>query len=248
MLALSLAWVATLSLGYILSERTLNKQLDAQMVNVAKSIKQNSETEFETSLSESFSISDGKHIEYQVWQNNKLIRSSTHAPTEGLAQTEGYSQSSHENRNWRVYSTHESQDQIMVGEDLDVRQALVHDMVLSGLWPMLIAWPLIGLILWISVKIGLRPLAKLNDEIERRSAVELAPIEMGDVPAEVAPMIQSLNRLFVLVSGTVQREQQFADNAAHELRSPLTAIKAFTQVALRSKSEAEKDENLRAVT
>jgi two-component system, OmpR family, sensor histidine kinase QseC len=251
MLALSLAWIATLTAGYFLTEKTVNQQLDAQMQTVAQTIAKYTdgrESEIETKVRETFSFADGRQIEYQIWQNKKLIGSSPHAPQEGLTQNEGYSQNSVEHRNWWVFSTHEAKSQVMVGEDLEVRKGLVHDMVLSALWPMLIAWPLIALTLWISVSRGLKPLSNLASEIKRRSPEDLGKIVLSDVPTEVAPIVSSLNRLFTRVSTAVEREQEFADNAAHELRSPLTAIKTYTQVAIKSTNENERVENLRAVS
>lgn len=250
MFALSLAWIATLTAGYFLTQKTVNQQLDAQMQTVAQTIAQHTdgnESEVETNVRETFSFSDGRQFEYQIWQNKKLVRSSPHAPQEGLAHNEGYSQNSVEHRNWRVFSTHEAKSQVMVGEDLDVRKSLVHNMVLSALWPMLIAWPLIAIILWISVARGLKPLSNLASEIKLRSPEDLGEIFLSNVPTEVAPIVSSLNRLFTHVSTAVEREQEFADNAAHELRSPLTAIKTYTQVAIKSTNESERIENLRAV-
>ena len=121
-------------------------------------------------------------------------------------------------------------------------------MILSNLWPMLVALPLIALILWLSVTAGLAPLLTLATAIKKRSPEQLIPIDLGEVPREVTPVVQSLNDLLGVVDKALERERQFTDNAAHELRTPLAAIKTQAQVALRSNNEQEKNYHFRRRT
>jgi two-component system sensor histidine kinase TctE len=81
-------------------------------------------------------------------------------------------------------------------------------------------------LIWVGIQLGLRPMKRLRDEIARRSAHDLRPIDESSVPREIAPVVVTLNRLFVLLRASVQSQQQFIANTAHQLRTPITGIQA----------------------
>jgi two-component system sensor histidine kinase QseC len=255
--SLVVVWAATLVLGYFVTERTLNRELDAQLKQIAQSLVEGaasditsdlmSETTIERTHDESIVQREGKNFEFQIWRDDKMIRFSGNAPKETLSQSDGYSQNQIGEKKWRVFSTPQGNSKVMVGQDLDIRKDLIHGMILSSLWPMIVAVPFIVLILWLSVNFALRPLSLLASAIGKRSPKELSKIALRDIPQEVAPVIESLNSLFVLVEQALEREREFADNAAHELRTPLAGIKAQTEAGLLSKSENEKNESLQSI-
>jgi len=79
-------------------------------------------------------------------------------------------------------------------------------------------------LVWLGVRVGLRPLVALRAQIDSRSARDLAPLDETDVPGEVAPLSRALNRLFATVRSTAQGQLQFLANAAHQLRTPLAGL------------------------
>jgi two-component system, OmpR family, sensor histidine kinase TctE len=81
-------------------------------------------------------------------------------------------------------------------------------------------------LVWVGIQLGLRPIKKLRDEIARRSALDLRPIDETSVPREIAPVVITLNRLFSMLSTSVQSQQQFIANTAHQLRTPITGMQA----------------------
>ena len=81
-------------------------------------------------------------------------------------------------------------------------------------------------LVWIGIQLGLRPIKKLRDEIAQRSASDLRPIGESSVPREIAPVVITLNRLFALLRSSVQSQQQFIANTAHQLRTPITGLQA----------------------
>ena len=85
-------------------------------------------------------------------------------------------------------------------------------------------------LVWIGVRHGLRPLRSLGEEIAQRSARDLAPLHDGAVPAEVRPLVHTLNALFDTVRGAARAQQQFIADAAHQLRTPLSGIIAQLEV------------------
>jgi two-component system, OmpR family, sensor histidine kinase TctE len=81
-------------------------------------------------------------------------------------------------------------------------------------------------LVWVGIQIGLRPVKRLRDEIARRSALDLRPIDEVSVPREIAPVVVTLNRLFLMLKTSVQSQQQFIADTAHQLRTPITGMQA----------------------
>ena len=81
-------------------------------------------------------------------------------------------------------------------------------------------------LVWMSVQLGLRPMRRLRDEIAERSPNDLRPIVESSVPREIAPVVVTLNRLFATLRTSVQSQQQFIANTAHQLRTPITGMQA----------------------
>jgi two-component system sensor histidine kinase TctE len=81
-------------------------------------------------------------------------------------------------------------------------------------------------LVWVGIQLGLRPIKKLRDEIARRSAHDLRPIDEATVPREISPVVVTLNRLFQMLHTSVQFQQQFIANTAHQLRTPITGMQA----------------------
>jgi two-component system sensor histidine kinase TctE len=81
-------------------------------------------------------------------------------------------------------------------------------------------------LVWFGIRLGLRPLKKLRDEIAARSPHDLKPIHVASVPLELAPLAATLNRLFAMLGASAQSQQQFIANTAHQLRTPITGMLA----------------------
>jgi two-component system sensor histidine kinase TctE len=81
-------------------------------------------------------------------------------------------------------------------------------------------------LVWVGIQLGLRPVKRLRDEIADRSPLDLRPIVESTVPREIAPVVITLNRLFGMLRTSVQSQQQFIANTAHQLRTPITGMQA----------------------
>jgi len=88
------------------------------------------------------------------------------------------------------------------------------------------------------VRSGLKPLERVAIEVQQRDAHSLAPIGAARLPEEVAPLVQELNRLLERLNAAFQRQRAFIADAAHELRSPLTAVRLDLQLLDRAPDEA----------
>jgi two-component system sensor histidine kinase TctE len=81
-------------------------------------------------------------------------------------------------------------------------------------------------LVWVGIQLGLRPVKRLRDEIAVRSPQDLRPIDESSVPREITPVVVTLNRLFTTLRSSVQSQQQFIANTAHQLRTPITGLQA----------------------
>lgn len=120
---------------------------------------------------------------------------------------------------------------IVVGQELDYRHEMAFDIITSQLTPWLIAPPLMLILLIILLSLELRPLKKLALALRYRAPDLAQPLDTHGVPSEVRPLVDALNQLFARTQTMMLRERRFTSDAAHELRSPLAALKVQTEVA-----------------
>jgi signal transduction histidine kinase len=90
------------------------------------------------------------------------------------------------------------------------------------------------LALWFSVRVCMRPLARVRSALARRAPDALEAVPEQGLPPELAPLVATVNTLLGKIARTIERERRFTGDAAHELRTPLTAVKTHIQVARRS--------------
>ena len=191
-------------------------------------------------------------VAFQVWQLRsgmpRLLARSADAPAQPLASLmrPGLSNSTVEGEGWRVYVLYHEHTAVLVGERQSVRQHLALASVRSITVLLALGLPLLLLALAWAIGRGLRPLRVLGREVDARRAQALDPLPEGGVPAEVLPLVRALNALFARVSAHVAAERRFTSDAAHELRTPLAAIRMQAQVALGAADEGERVTALRA--
>jgi signal transduction histidine kinase len=105
--------------------------------------------------------------------------------------------------------------------------------------PLGIALPVLALLIWFAVGKGLSPLRRISSEVAERDPANLVPLEERSAPAEIAPLLQALNALLGRLGVALESERRFTADAAHELRTPLAALKIQAQVARRAENEAQ---------
>jgi len=133
---------------------------------------------------------------------------------------------------WRFVwlTTPDGQHRIVVGQEWEYRDDMAKALVQSSILPWLIALPLMLLLLLGLVWRELRPLKRITQLLAQRAPDDDRPLDAGRVPLEVRPLTEALNGLFSRISAMVQRERRFTSDAAHELRSPLAALRVQSEV------------------
>ena len=185
-----------------------------------------------------------RRVAFQVWDKGRELRlHSANAPQEHMTKKEsGFSDVTFDGHRWRVFSAWDESGGFMVqvAERTDAREDIEEDIIEGLLRPLLVSLPLLALMLWLAVLRGLRPLGKLASEVEQREPDNLAALDASTAPREVTPLIERLNRLFARIEASMQKERRFTADAAHELRTPVAAIKAQAQVARAASTETER--------
>lgn len=122
---------------------------------------------------------------------------------------------------------------IQVAEKTRLRDEFARQILLKMIMPQGILVVLATLTVWFGVGIGLRALTSIRGQIERRSHVDLSPLRSDEAPAEVRPLIGAMNELLSRLSAALTGQQRFIADAAHQLRTPIAALKAQAELALR---------------
>jgi two-component system sensor histidine kinase QseC len=253
------AWLLLSGLTYLSARQEAVKLFDAQLAQSARVLLSLTLHELEEDEHSPITAPDiskkmvGHHDEerlaFQIWKQDVLLLYSPNSPRSTMAQSAGYSDRNLSGRPWRVFALfdQEGQVRIEVAEDYKIRNELIYRILRQTLLPLLLSLPLLAIALWIAVGRGLAPLKKVAREISARTPNQLEPLDVANVPEETKPLAVSLNQLLEELRTALESERRFTANAAHELRTPLAALKAQADVALRTTNQAEQSEGLRQV-
>lgn len=189
--------------------------------------------------------------QYQVWilgaRFSKVVASAD-APQSPLRPDflPGYATTSLAGEKWRVYAITDASGsvQVQVGQPVSQMYEEKAQLARSSLFTAVLV--LCGLIatLWLVVHYTLRPVARLQQAIAAREALDLAPLPRAELPDEIRPLVDSFNGLLARLNQAMQGERQFLADAAHELRTPLAALLTQTQVALRAGTQTDAQQAL----
>lgn len=115
-------------------------------------------------------------------------------------------------------------ERLAISQESDFRNEIARDGALRTVMPFLVLVPVLLLVVADLVRKLFRPIAALSREIDQRDEQELHPIEHRHLPIEVRLFVVAINRLLTRVSQSMEFQRRFVADAAHELRSPLTAL------------------------
>ncbi|MDH5545751.1 MAG: ATP-binding protein [Gammaproteobacteria bacterium] len=192
-----------------------------------------------------------KKLAFQIWINDDILAMrSDNAPDVHMTRSvEGFSEELVGGNTWRMF-TLQSEDgdiTIHIGEMNDIRHKLANGVVMRTLAPMIMILPLTGFVLWYGVGQAISPLRRIAEEMRNRRANDLRHIDADYLPDEAKTLAASLNNVFDQLQSAVETERRFTADAAHELRTPLAALKTHAEVALQAATEEEKKQALRQV-
>jgi two-component system OmpR family sensor kinase/two-component system sensor histidine kinase QseC len=185
----------------------------------------------------------------QAWERNG---SQTYTSQPGLAVPNFALEGAHtvrvDGERWRVFGVRQHGRYVQVSQPTSVRDGLAAHIAFRTLLPLLGLLPLFGGLIYFVVVNSLRPLDRLAYIVEGRSASALQPLDADNLPEELQPIVAALNSLLSKMEQALMAQGSFIADAAHELRSPLTALKLQMQLLQRAPDEAARQEAARALT
>ena len=128
---------------------------------------------------------------------------------------------------------------VQVAETIDKRSQLALQIIKGVILPEFIILPIALALVWFALARGLAPLAQLQQRIRARRPDDLSPIDSGQVPEEISPLVRSLNEMLARLSQTIQMQKRFIADAAHQMKTPLAGMRMQTELALRQTSQPE---------
>ena len=187
---------------------------------------------------------DEQNFEFivQVWTADgiRIFESASQAALPQRAVL-GFSNVQARRTTYRVFSMQAGPLVIQVAQDMAARRRMAGTLALRTVGPIALAAPLLMLVVWWVVSHSLAPVARVRRQVASRQADDLSPLSEGELPEEVRPLVHELNLLFERVRKAFEAQKHFVADAAHELRSPLAALKLQAQGLQRATDEATRD-------
>ncbi|MDH5352816.1 MAG: ATP-binding protein [Gammaproteobacteria bacterium] len=181
---------------------------------------------------------------FQIWDDaGNLVLKSTNLPiTDISAGRSGFSDHYFSDYEWRVFSltSIDGRYRCITAERIDVRNELIEEVSEGLLQLFLILVPVLSIVMWFAINQGLAPLQKLTSQIKSRSADKLDSITSTNTPAEIKTITEAVNQLLSRLKNALAREKRITSDAAHELRTPLSAVKLHAELARKADNASDR--------
>jgi two-component system sensor histidine kinase QseC len=256
-LSILLLWGATFGFTWWRTSRDINQVYDAELKLVAELLAVATEHELEELDLEDYQINLSESgyefpLLLQVWsEDNTLVIRGPGAPGYVLTSsvTDGYSDSEFDGEGWRVYTLNIPQYnyRIHVARGHAISAAMVSSFVQDVVKPLLIVLPLSGM-LWFIIQQGFKPLQSVSRLIGERDYDYLNPVTAEHVPEEVADLVDELNALLTRLKISIERNNRFTADVAHELRTPIAGMQVQLQSSITGRTDEEREKGLAQIS
>ncbi|WP_371767654.1 ATP-binding protein [Massilia sp.] len=235
--AITIAAVAQASIAYRTALNDADQIFDYHMQQMALSLRSRVPLTSTENADADTPISGNDDLVVQVWSPDgvRVFRSASHAHLPQRAVL-GFSNVRANGTTYRIFSIQTDNQTVQVAQDLAVRRSMASNLALRTLGPIAVMMPILMLVVWWVVSGSLEPVARVRKQVASRQADDLSAVSEAGLPDEVRPLVQELNLLFGRVRTAFDAQQHFVADAAHELRTPLAALKLQVQSLERSDS------------
>jgi two-component system OmpR family sensor kinase len=235
--AISIAAIAQATIAYRTALSDADDIFDYHMQQMALSLRSSApltNTEAHAGVDADAENSD---LVVQVWTPDGVqvfrTESRAHLPQRAVL---GFSNVEANGTTYRIFSVQTSAQTVQVAQDMAVRRNMAGSLALRTVGPVAVLMPILMLVVWWVVSGSLAPVSRVRSQVAARQADDLSPVSEAGLPDEVRPLVQELNLLFGRVRTAFDAQQNFVADAAHELRTPLAALKLQAQSLERADS------------
>ena len=225
--AITIAAVAQASIAYRTALQDADQIFDYHMQQMALSLRSRVPlASSETADNVETPLSGSDDMVVQVWSPDgvQVFKSASHARLPQRAVL-GFSNVRANGTTYRIFSIQTDNQTVQVAQDLAVRRSMASNLAFRTLGPIAVMMPILMLVVWWVVSGSLDPVSRVRRQVASRQADDLSPVSESGLPDEVRPLVQELNLLFGRVRTAFDAQQNFVADAAHELRTPLAALK-----------------------
>jgi two-component system OmpR family sensor kinase len=228
--AITIAAVAQATIAYRTALHDADDIFDYHMQQMALSLRSTTPLSAANTSADAIAPADpdpgNDDLVVQVWSPDgvRMFRSVSRALLPQRAVL-GFSTVKANGTTYRVFSIQSNKQTLQVAQDLAVRRNMAGNLALRTLAPIAVMMPILMLVVWWVVSESLTPVARVRKQVASRQADDLSPVSEAGLPDEVRPLVHELNLLFGRVRTAFDAQQNFVADAAHELRTPLAALK-----------------------
>lgn len=239
-IVVGIIWILATVATWLDARHELDELLDAHLEQAATLLliqKLGDFDEDDIALKPPNSDKYGKLVMFQIIQSGKLVLKSDQAPDYPLL-TPNMPRGTHialqfNGQSWRAFKEIDRSRSldIIVAELEDSRRDILWAVLRSSLWPLILCLPILYVAIWLVVRRSIAPIQALSRTVVGRDPQSLEPISQPQLTHELQPLVLSMNSLFKRVGSLLESERRFTADAAHELRTPIAAIRMQAQVA-----------------
>jgi two-component system sensor histidine kinase QseC len=209
--------------GYQSSMEEADILFDNQMLGLARLV-----SNVDVANANTGALRIGNDLSFQIWNGSQLLAASANAPDQPLQNfSPGFGYTNFDGYRWRTFTHFETplDRWVIIAERTDLRFVLAENVVLQSIQPLLLGIPLVTLLIWVIVNHGLRPLRQLSTELKNKEANDLSSLLSAGFHVELDQVFESINGFIQRLNRVMEREKRFSSDAAHELRTPISALK-----------------------
>ena len=232
---------------YLKARDEANVLFDYQLKQIALSLRDHAATAL--AVAGAGQDSAEQEVVIQIWDDTGLHLYHSHPGFLSLPQAPlGLTTMTTSQGAWRVFNLLGYHNHVIqVAQPLRVRQAMATSMAARTLLPWLATMPLLGGMIWWLVGRDLKPLIDVARAVRQRHSTALEPLPTAGLPQEVQPLVVALNDLLQRLATALATQRAFVADAAHTLRTPLTAVHLQTQMVARATADVERQQTVAAL-
>lgn len=247
--ALTLGAVLVALVTYLVTLEEMHEVFDADLKNVAQAVAayhhagHGPGTAAQVAMPERTDVPDETEIVTQTWSpSGERVFSSDPRVQLPFSREAGLSRPVVKGEEWIVYTSVSGDGVAQAAQRMAARQEMAGESAAKVFPPLVGLVLVVGGLLVFGLRRGLQPLDATAQDVAKRSARSLEAIELEDTPKEIAPLVQSINGLMARLATAFSAQRRFLADAAHELRTPVTALRLQLQLLERSRDHAERQQ------